>query len=210
MKAENFFTERENAEIAAAIKEVEKNTSGEIAVMIVDESDSYPEADILSGVIIGGFVSLVITELFFGDSLTVFMIFFAGLSLVTGWMTEYFPALKRIFIAKNRMDELVREQAVQSFYERGLHKTRDATGVFFFISLFEHKVWILADTGINSKITPQELQVFAADMAEGIRQGRAADILCQEIANLGTVLAEHFPPRQDNENELSNRVIVGE
>ena len=33
MKAENFFSARENAEIAAAIKEVEKNTTGEIAVM---------------------------------------------------------------------------------------------------------------------------------------------------------------------------------
>ncbi|MCL7488969.1 MAG: hypothetical protein M8357_12445 [Desulfobulbaceae bacterium] len=209
MKAENFFTERENAEIAAAIRDVEKKTSGEIAVMVVDESDSYPEADILSGVIIGGLVSLAITELFFGDSLTIFMIFFAGLSLVVGWMTDRLPALKRIFITKNRMDELVREQAVQSFYEKGLHKTREATGVFFFISLFEHKVWILADTGINSRFTPQELQVYASDMAEGIRQGRAAEILCREIAGLGEVLAEHFPARDDDENELSNEVIVG-
>jgi uncharacterized membrane protein len=47
MKAENFFSARENAEIAAAIKEVEKNTTGEIAVMVVDESDSYPEGNIL-------------------------------------------------------------------------------------------------------------------------------------------------------------------
>ena len=209
MKAKNFFTENENADIAAAIKAVEKNTSGEIAVMVVDESDSYPESKILSGVIIGGLVSLVITELFFEDSLTVFAIFFAVLSLGTGWATEYLPALKRIFISNNRVDELVREQAVQSFYEKGLHKTRDASGVFFFISLFEHKVWILADSGINSKISQQELQVYASDMAKGIRQGSAAEILCREIANLGEVLAEHFPAMHDDVNELSNEVIVG-
>jgi putative membrane protein len=209
MKAENFFTDSANAEIGAAIKEVEKNTTGEIAVMVVDESDSYPEGNILSGVIIGGLVSLVVTELFFGDSLTVFAIFFAGLSLGTGWITEQFPALKRIFIPKNRMDELVLEQAVQSFYEKGLHKTRDATGVFFFISLFEHKVWILADSGIYSRISQQELQIYASDMAKGIRQGNAAEILCREIAKLGEVLAQHFPAKPDDENELSNQVIVG-
>jgi putative membrane protein len=209
MKAENFFTNSENAEIGAAIKEVEKNTTGEIAVMVVDESDSYPEGNILSGIIIGGLVSLVITELFFEDSLTIFAVYFAGLSLVTGWITEHFPALKRIFITKNRMDELVREQAVQSFYEKGLHKTRDATGVFFFISLFEHKVWILADTGIYSRISQQELQVYASDMAEGIKRGNAAEILCRKIANLGEVLAQHFPAKPDDENELSNQVIVG-
>lgn len=209
MKAENFFSESENADIAAAIEAVENNTAGEIAVMVVDESDSYPEGNILSGVIVGGLISLVITELFFQDSLTVFMIFFAGLSLVAGFITEHIPALKRIFISKNRVDELVREQAVQSFYEKGLHKTRDATGVFFFVSLFEHKVWILADKGINSKITPEELQVYASEMAKGIRRGRAAEILCREISNLGEVLAEHFPVKDDDVNELSNQVIVG-
>jgi putative membrane protein len=209
MKAENFFSAGENAEIGAAIKTVEKNTAGEIAVMVVDASDSYPEANILSGVILGGLAATVITELFFADSLTVFMIFFAGLSLVTGWMTDHFPVLKRIFILKNRVDELVREQAVQSFYEKGLHKTRDATGVFFFISLFEHKVWILADRGIYSRISQQELQVYAGDMANGIRQSNAAEILCKEIAALGKVLAEHFPAKPDDENELGNHVIVG-
>ena len=56
------------------------------------------------------------------------MIFFAGFSLVTGGITNYFPALKRVFVPKTRSEELVREQAVQSFYEKGLHKTRDATG----------------------------------------------------------------------------------
>lgn len=209
MKALNFFTDSENTAIEAAIKEVEKNTAGEIAVMVVDESDSYPESNILSGVIIGGLVSLVITELFFEDSLTVFMIFFAGFSLVTGGIANYFPALKRVFIPKNRSEELVREQAVQSFYEKGLHKTRDATGVFFFISLFEHKVWILADTGIYSRISQQELQLYANDMAKGIRQGNAAEILCREIDNLGKVLAQHFPAKHDDENEISNQVIIG-
>ena len=209
MQAENFFSESEKVEIAAAIKEVEQNTSGEIAVMVVSESDSYPEANILSGLILGGLVSLVITELFFYDSLTYFMIFFAGFSLSIGWITEHLPALKRIFIAKNRLDELVREQAVQSFYDKGLYKTRDATAIFFFISLFEHKLWILADKGINSKISEYELRVYAREMANGIRQGRAAEILCLEIAKLGDLLAEHFPARHDDENELPDQVIVG-
>ena len=81
MKAEQFFTSKEKAEIAAAISEVEKNTAGEIAVMVVDRSDSYPESNILAGFILGGLLSLIITEIFFGDSLTWFMIFFTGLFL---------------------------------------------------------------------------------------------------------------------------------
>lgn len=209
MQAENFFSESENAQIAAAIGKVEKTTSGEIAVMVVDASDSYPEGTILAGVLLGGLVSLVITELYFADSLTVFMIFFAGLALAAGFLAASFPALKRMFITKQRMEQQVREQAVQAFYEKGLHTTREATGVFFFISLFEHKVRVLADTGINSKISPQELQAYASDLAKGIRDGRAAEILCREIASLGEVLTEHFPVKPDDVNELSNQVITG-
>ena len=209
MHAKNLFSDSENAQIAAAIEKVEKTTSGEIAVMVVDDSDSYPEGNILAGVIVGGLLSLVITELYLADSLTVFMIFFAGLSLAVGWMTAYLPALKRIFIPKHRLEQHVRERALRSFYEKGLYKTRDATGVLFFVSLFERKVWILADTGINGKISSPELQVYAREVATGIREGRAAEILCQKIASLGEVLTAHFPVQPDDVNELSNQVIVG-
>jgi putative membrane protein len=208
MKAENFFTGSERAEISAAISEVEKNTAGEIAVMVVDQSDTYPEGNILAGLTIGGFLALIITQLFFEDSLTYFMTFFAAFILCISWLANHLPALKRIFISRNRLTEMVREQAVQAFYEKELYRTRDATAVFFFISLFERKLWILADKGINSKISPDELQAYAGDMAQGIRQGRAAEVLCSEIGRLGEVLAEHFPARDDDTDELSNQVIV--
>ncbi len=209
MKAENFFTSNEKAEIVAAISEVEKNTSGEIAVMVVDQSDSYPESNILAGLIPGGLISSIITEVYFGDSLTYFMLVFVGFFLAIAWFANYMPALKRLFISKSRLTEMVREQAVQAFFEKELYRTRDATAVFFFISLFEHRLWILADKGINSKLSPNDLQAYAGDMAKGIRQGRATEVLCMEIARLGEVLAEHFPPRDDDVDELPNRVIVG-
>jgi len=209
MNAENFFSSSEQAKIAAAIGEVEKNTAGEIAVMVVDRSDSYPEANILAGLLLGMLVSLVVTELYFGDSLTYFLVFFGGLFPGFGWLTNHLPAMKRMFVPKHRLTEMVREQAVQAFFQKGLYRTREATAVFFFISLFERKLWILADKGINSKISPDELQAYAGDMAAGIRQGRAAEVLCTEIVRLGQVLAEHFPPRDDDVDEIPNEVIVG-
>lgn len=209
MKAEHFFTDSEKDAIAAAIKEVEQKTAGEIAVMVVDESDSYPEGNILAGLIPGGFLSLLLTELFFGSSLTSFLLLFAGSFLSLAWATNYLPGLKRLFITDSRLTEMVREQAVQAFHEKGLHRTRDESAVFFFISLFEHKLWILADQGIYSRLSPEELQAYAGDMANGIRQGRAAEVLCREITELGKVLAEHFPPRDDDEDELPNQVMVG-
>ncbi|GAB4336619.1 MAG: TPM domain-containing protein [Desulfobulbaceae bacterium] len=208
MKAENFFSPSDKAAITAAIEQVEKTTSGEIAVMVVDRSDSYPEGSLRAGLVLGGLFSFIITDLYLDGSLTWFLPLFAAALLFITWITRYVPGLRRLFVTDARMTEMVREQAVQEFYGKGLYQTRDATAVFFFLSLFERKLWILADKGINSKLSPDELQEYAADIAAAVRTGRAAEVLCSKIARLGQVLAEHFPPRPDDENELSDQVMT--
>ncbi|HIJ78599.1 MAG: hypothetical protein OEY01_05680 [Desulfobulbaceae bacterium] len=209
MKAETFFSEAQNAEITRAIREVELQTSGEVAVMVVDRSDSYPESRILAGLLIGSLLALGIVDLLLDDSLWAFLPLAALFTLLSGWLIGHLPALQRFFISGARLEEMVREQALQGFYKKGLYKTRDATGVLFFISLFEHRVWVLADKGIYEKISQATLQTYAADIATGIKNGRAAEALCREIRGAGEVLARHFPVRADDTNELPDQVLHG-
>lgn len=209
MKSETFFTEAEQKQITEAIQNAETMTSGEIAVMVVDRSDTYPEARILAGTIIGCALSLIIADRFFLDSLWYFVPLAVLFSLFFGWGVRYFPALLRYFVPAGRLDSQVRERAVRAFYEKGLYKTKDKTGVLFFISLFEHKVWLLADEGIYAKITQEKLLEYAADIAKGIKNRTAAEALCREIANVSDILARYFPIQPDDVNELSNKVIIG-
>ncbi|MDP2645927.1 MAG: hypothetical protein Q8P24_13390 [Desulfobacterales bacterium] len=208
MRAETFFSPDEMAQIADVTAKVEKKTSGEVAVMVVARSESYPEAGILGGILIGSLLALIFTDLFFHDSLWVFVPAAAGAAVLLGWAMGYFPALKRLFVTKTRLEEQVRQRAERAFYEKGLYKTRDETGILFFISLFEHKVWVLADRGIYAKIAPEELQRYARDVARGVKQGNAAEILCDAIENMGKILAEHFPLRPDDTNEFSDDIIL--
>jgi putative membrane protein len=207
MKSETFFSAAENEEITRTIQEVELQTSGEVAVMVVEQSDSYPESRILSGVLIGSLLALGITDLLLDDSLWGFLPLAATFSLLIAWLVGYLPMVRRIFVSGARLEEMVREQAVQEFFKQGLYKTRDATGVLFFISLFERRVWVLADQGINEKISPESLQAYAADIASGIKEGRAAEALCLQIRGVGKVLAQHFPVRNDDINELTDQVM---
>jgi len=89
------------------------------------------------------------------------------------------PPLKRSLIGARRIEASVRQRAVRAFYERGLYKTRRNTGVLFFISLLEHKVWVLSDKGIYEKIDQETLNRFARAVSLGIKDGRACDALCQ-------------------------------
>jgi len=206
--AEHFFSTAENERIAATIAEVEEKTAGEIAVMVVDESDSYPEGIVLGGALLGGLAALAITDFFFGDSLWVYIPCFVFLALLAGAVIKRLPLLHWLFIPARRLHRRVETRAALAFYARGLHKTRDASGVLFFLSLFERKVWVIADQGIYQKITQAELQTYTRKIVEGIKSGTKTEALCAEISRFGELLALHFPIRPDDTNELPNEIIV--
>jgi putative membrane protein len=125
------------------------------------------------------------------------------------WTIDRFPALKRRFISRREIDEEVEEAAINAFFRQGLYRTRDANGVLLFISVFEHKVWLLADQGIHEKVPQDEWDALVARVTRGIREGRRSEAICGAIEAIARLLAFHFPVKSDDTNELKN-LIVGE
>jgi putative membrane protein len=80
--------------------------------------------------------------------------------------------------------------------------------VLIFISLLERKVWILGDRGINAKMGHNAWKGLVSELTQGIKENRAADALCTVIIKLGDTLAEHFPKKDDDTNELPDKVIA--
>jgi putative membrane protein len=107
-----------------------------------------------------------------------------------------------------RKEHAVMQRAVRAFYEKGLYKTKRNTGVLFFLSLLERKVWVLADKGIYEKIDQETLNRFARTVSQGIKEGRACDALCNAIEEAGKLLSRHFPITPDDTNELSDEVMT--
>jgi putative membrane protein len=208
MKADHFFTPEEKERIKTTTHSVESRTDGEIAVMVVDQSDRYPDAEILGGIIFGGLLSLVVSDIFFNDSLFYFIPFSFILFFPFRWIGATLPWLKLLFIGPHRKQEAVRRRAVQAFYEKGLYKTRYHTGVLIFLSLLEHKVWILADTGIYEKMTQETLNRFSQEVSSGVKEGRACQSLCQAIEGIGQLLAQHFPITPGYIDELTDEVMT--
>lgn len=206
--AAHFFSEEEQQRIADTIAQVERHTAGEIRVMVVDESDTYPEALILGGVCLGGLLALVISDRFLHDSLWLFIPTFAVAALLGGLLLRRLPLLHRIFISPAQANRRVEANGALAFFAKGLHRTRDESGVLFFLSLLERKVWVLAGSGIYQKISQEELQTFTRAIVAGIKDDRKTEALCAEIVRCGELLAQHFPIRPDDRDELPNTVIV--
>ncbi|MBI5042872.1 MAG: TPM domain-containing protein, partial [Nitrospirae bacterium] len=107
-----------------------------------------------------------------------------------------------------RKEDAVRQRALRAFYERGLYRTKNNTGVLFFLSVLERKVWILADKGIYERIGQERLDKFAMAVSQGIRDGCACDALCDAIREAGGQLASLFPITKGDIDELPNNVMI--
>ncbi len=206
--AHDFFSDTEREAIRKAVESAEAGTSGEIATMVVDQSDGYHEAEVLGAVLVAGFAAVIVCVA--SHHVTIWS--YIPITFLAFYPVRYlfrrFPRLKLPFIGRLRLAHAVRDRAVRAFFEKELHRTRDESGVLIFISLLERKVWILGDRGINARIPPHDWHHLARELSAGIREGRAGETLCTVIARCGEHLAAHFPRKADDRNELPDDVLT--
>ena len=204
--AAEFFSAEEKARIEAAVRAAEVRTSGEIVPLVVDAAYGYPRAEIHGGGLLALALAANASWWLYDGSLWVFLAIF----LLGYWpcrlLLRCTPALLRLLIHPAEIDLEVAERAKTAFLDHNLHRTVDGTGILILICLFEHRVQVLADRGIHSAVTADTWQKVADMVTAGIKQGRTCEALCQAVAYCGDLLAEKFPPRADDTNELPNLI----
>jgi putative membrane protein len=211
--AKEFLTAEEYEQINAAVKKAEKTTAGEIVCMVHAASYHYPMSNVIGAVALALPAALALTPLVGGwlwigtQNMWVFLSILAPAFVLGYWLVKYIPWLKKIFISDREIVEEVEEAAVTSFFKHGLYRTRDGTGILIFISVFERKVWVLADRGIDAKVSSDHWRSVVAGITEGIRNKQAATAICQAVDTIGQTLAEHFPVAPDDINELENVIV---
>ncbi len=206
-KAQNFFTEEEKVRIEAAVREAEGRTSGEIVPMVVDASYDYPRTEIVGAGFFAMGAAALLSWAFGHASQWVFLPLFFACYLPCKGLFRALPGFKRRLIPAAEVTAEVEEKALVAFLEHGLHHTRDATGILILISLFERRVHVLADKGINAAVPPRTWDEIVATITDGIRRGQTGEALCTAIRRCGDLLAERFPRKEDDTDELPNLII---
>jgi putative membrane protein len=212
--AEKFLTAEEYEQVNAAVEKAEKSTAGEIVCMVHSASYHYPMSDVIGAAALALPAALALTPpvggwLWIGtQNMWVFLSILVPAFILGHWVVKHIPWLKRIFISKREIAEEVEEAAVTSFFKHSLYRTKDGTGILIFISVFERKVWVLADSGINAKVSDDHWRSVVAGITEGIRNNQAAAAICIAVDTIGRTLAEHFPVAPDDTNELENVIVA--
>ena len=211
--AKQFLSEQEQQEINAAVQAAESTTSGEIVCMVESASYRYPMANVLGATVISLPLALLFASLVGGwmwigtQNMWLFLGLFGLIFTASYFAVDKIAWLKRWFVSGKEIEEEVQEAAITNFFKHGLYRTRDATGILIFISVFEHKVWILADHGINAKVPAGQWDAIVARITDGIRNKRAAAAICEAIDTVGGILKTHFPIKADDTDELKNIIV---
>lgn len=201
-----LLSEEDLKRIEEAIKKAEAGTSGEIVFTVANASARYRHVT-LQGALLGmaavtaTFLAIPVAHTPTTILWTEFLSFAAFYALIP------FLPWRRWIVSDQELDARVREAAFMQFYASGLYRTRESNGVEIYLSLFEHEVVVIGDRGIHEKMGEQHWQHVRDLIIEGIRNGDVCGGICAAVENCGKSLAQHFPPRPDDVNELSNKVI---
>ena len=219
-----LFSDTDRTRIARAIAEAEAQTSGEIVVIVSTRPRRYT-ATALSLAALAA-LALPVIALLAGwspatlwpgwdspdpdeqlrQSLEVLIVLQALLfALVLG--AGLYTPLARTLTPKGLKRDRVHTDAMTQFKARGLDATMGRTGVLLYIDEPDHVAEIIADSGIYAKVPPDHWADTIDALINGIRAGTPTDGLVAAIALAGTVLAEHFPPIEQNRNELPDHLI---
>lgn len=213
MTPDRFFSQADLDAIQAAVREAEERTSGEIVPYVVEQSDEYPSAawkGAALGALLGPMIALAVHRWsdLWGLPLGFWIVLPAPLGAAIGYLlSDFFRPVRRWMAGDEVLDERARRRAAAAFIEQEVFKTRERTGILLFLSLFEHRVVLLADSGIHQKVEQGQWDEITRRLAGGIRQGRPGPALVEAIRACGELLQRHGVERRaDDHDELPNEL----
>lgn len=101
------------------------------------------------------------------------------------------------------------ERAQELFAQLGMHATRDRNGVLIYVAVKDRKLAVIGDQGVHERVGAIYWERLRDLMIERLRRGASREALVAAVEDVGRVLAEHFPRRPDDVDELSNEVSTG-
>lgn len=212
MEPDHFFSQADLDAIQTAVRDAEARTSGEIVPYVVERSDEYQNAiwkGAALGALLGPMVALAIYRWsdVWGIPIGVWIAVPALVGGAIGYLLSLLDAVRRWMAGAETLDLRARRRAAVAFLEQEVFQTRHRTGILLFVSLFERRVVLLADSGIHQKVEKGAWDAITGRLAGGIRGGRPGPAMIEAIRACGELLERHGVERQsDDQDELPNEL----
>ena len=209
------LTKEEQEKIKLAVQDLEKESSGELVLYLAKNSSDYQAGKWILSSLCGGLfgISLAVMSYLWllPEGITVFsigigilLVMILGFTL--GWVS---PKLRSSLLGGKYMLNKVMSKARVVFLEKEVFQTVDRTGILIYISVLEHQVVVLGDTGISSVVKPEQWENVVSHITSGIKQKAICGGILNAIADCKKLLLESkFDVKPDDKNELPDEITI--
>ncbi len=111
----------------------------------------------------------------------------------------------RVFITRKPVDDPV-SAAQSAFVHLGMEKTRERNGVLIFVAPRAQKFAVIGDSAVHAKCGDVFWQEMKDAMADHFRKSEFTQGIILGVKKAGALLAQQFPHRRDDQNELPDDV----
>lgn len=202
----SFLTEAGQRAIEDAVETIEAQSSAEIVIAIRPRARHSLIQHAVIGVVAA--IAMLAFTLYSPAEFSVWQILvlpiFAG--LLGALLVEAIPPLYRFVEPPWLRYEHVREAAYAAFVERGVHATRDRTGVLIYVAVRERMVEIVGDLAVVNSVGIEVLAAMSGTLEAYVARGSEA--FAKALAEQAPEFAKALPRRADDVDELSNTVHV--
>jgi uncharacterized membrane protein len=101
-----------------------------------------------------------------------------------------------------------RSRALDVFSQLRVWDTEHNNGVLIYLLLADRDIEIVADRGIHAKVPAQEWEAICRRMEAVLARGEFAPGIVIGIEEVSRHLAQHFPARPGDANELPDKPVV--
>ena len=196
----------ERAAIEEAISRAEKDTSGEIVVVVTRASERHFGIGLMWAALIA--LSVPLPLILFTDwpvehiYIVQLAVFALGVALLQ-WEPFRFAV-----VPKSVKHARAHKRAVEEFLAQNLHTTKGRTGMLIYVSFAEHFAELIADHAIDKKVSQETWDQIVRELTDHLSRGEREKGLTAAIEACGKLLAKNFPPGSEDLNELPNHLIV--
>jgi putative membrane protein len=206
MSERAFYEERAKNEAKATVAAIEAQTSAEIVVCLRGASGAYREADYLFGLLCAlvTLVTMLYVEREFRPPS-----FPAGALagfLIGSMLSRGLAPIRRVFVMPGRKAEMVRLAARANFVDMGVSRTSGRTGVLVYVSMFERRVEVVADIGIETAPLGPDWKAAVSALEKSLSPSPDVDRFLNAMRALGPILGKALPHAEDDVNELPDEV----
>ena len=111
----------------------------------------------------------------------------------------------RVFVQRGEIKDPISAARAQ-FEKLGMTRTRERNGVLIFVAPRMQNFAVIGDEGVHTKCGDVFWQQLIEAMQRHLKAENFTDALVHAIEQTGELLAQHFPRRPDDRDELPNAV----